>query len=178
MSLYQPINIDTFKVFSAENTDSAGYKFKGKRIDTTLLYLLPKGILWDDTECFAVYKFTIDKNNIGLITRTPGQYSTSSIKLLVYDKRKDTINDFFELAEKWGDAGDVLEKVAWIYKADNHKFNYLIWEEFSHYNSIDNDKDTSVNRDDTYSLLEISNAKHDTLNKKAEALFKKFKGKK
>lgn len=178
LSLYQPINIDTLKVFSANDPYSVGYKYCGKRIDTTLLHLLPKEIRSDDIEYFATYKFNIDSNNIGLITRTPGQYSSSSIKLLVYNTKTDTITDYFELAEKWGDAGDVLNKIAWIYKTDDHKFNYLVWEDFSHDNNIENDKDTTVSHDNTYYLLESNNSKHDTLSKKAEALFKKFKDKK
>src|SRR6478735_1302241 len=106
---YKEINIDTFRVYSTADILSDTFKFKGVLIDTSFVKQFPERLTFNfqyEREYYACFKFSIDSNRIGLITRTPGDYSPSSIKLLVFDKQKDSLVDFFELADNWHDAED------------------------------------------------------------------------
>lgn len=181
LNLYKPVVIDTFKVFAASAPDSNAYAFRGIKIDSTTVTLFPayltKGRNINDF--FATYKFDIDSLSTGLITRAPSEYESSSLLLLIYDKTKNAITDGFELAQTFGDAGDSMEKKAWIYQDENKSLKCLIWEQQSRDERVNNGRDT-VSKDTTeitinnYYLIGINRSKHDTLDKNAMALFQKF----
>jgi hypothetical protein len=177
LNKYKSISFDTLKVFSAEDLESNTYKFKGTHLDSTDVALLPKDIAeqyYYDQGFFACYKFYIDTATVGLITRTPSEYVPSSIKLFILDKRKDAIVDYTELAESFGDAGDVTEKISWLFRDKSKMINSFMWVEESHDNSVDNEKDTTVEVWNYYYLFNISNLKVDTLSKDFSGLENKF----
>lgn len=180
LNLYQPITITTFRVFSTTNFYDDAYKFKGKQIDDALLSLLPKKMLSTDdgASYFATYKFAIDANRTALLTRSPGQYDASSIKLLIYDKQKDAITDCFQVAEKWHDAGDTFEAVSWLYKNTDKTLNCVLWEESVHDGKLDDEADTTRKVTTHYYLYGFKKAVHDTLSRDAKATFMKFEAKK
>lgn len=180
LSLYQPVGISTFKVFSTTDFYDAGYKFKGKPITTDLVHLLPKQMLSEDdgASYFATYQFSIDANRTGLLTRSPGQYDASSIKLLIYDKQKDAITDCFQVAEKWHDAGDAFEAVSWLYQNPDKSISCALWEQSVHDGKLDEEADTTRKVTDHYYLLGFKKAVHDTLSTNAKAIFTRFQDKK
>lgn len=180
LNLYQPITITTFRVFSTTNFYDNAYKFKGKQIDDSMVGLLPKKMLSTDdgASYFATYKFAIDANRTGLLTRSPGQYDASSIKLLIYDKQKDAITDCFQVAEKWHDAGDTFEAVSWLYKNADKTLNCVLWEEGVHDGKLDDEADTTRKVTTHYYLYGFKKAVHDTLSRDAKATFMKFEAKK
>jgi hypothetical protein len=177
LALYKIINIDTLKIFTIENLDSVGYEFKGTKIDTSLFSLLPKKILQDTMPVYSIYKFNLDSLRTGLITRTPGEYKSSSIKLLIYDKQKDAISDYFELSELVGNDGNTLEKTAWLYRGQDKIPMCFLKEEFTHDRSVEDENDTTVTATNNYYLVGFKKNKHDTIDKKAGYLFEKFKRK-
>jgi hypothetical protein len=128
----------------------------------------------NDNGYFACYKFSIDSTKTGLITRTPSTYEPSSIKLLILDKHKDAITEYIELAETFGDAGDMAEKISWLFKDDNKKYKAFMWVEESHDNSVEDEKDTTVQTWNYYYLLDISKSKVDTISQNEKELMKKF----
>jgi hypothetical protein len=183
LAFYRPVNIDTLKVFSSENVDSVGYKYKGVMIDSTTFRLLPgtESYTTDPylyNQFFATYKFYLDSNTIGLITRVPSQYSCSSIKLYFYYKNSDTISDGLELADAFGDANWYFEKTGWIFKTGKGAYEYFI---YNHDVTLPED-DTAGSKDTTvivnkYWHLRIKNGVRDTLERNAIEFFRKFRNK-
>ncbi|MGL3002110.1 hypothetical protein [Flavobacterium sp. RSSB_23] len=172
---FKNISLDTLKVFSDED-----YKtFKGRKLDSLDVILFPKEIaeahFIDPPGIFACYKFTIDSNRIGLIARTPSEYVPSSIKLFVYSKEKDEITNYIELAESWGDAGDVLEKTSWLFRNKDNSVSSLVWVHEMHYNSAEVENDTTSESWDYHYLINISKTKIDTINKDSKMLTKAFR---
>ena len=177
LAKYKEISFDTLKVFSSTGLDSKQYKFKGTQLDSIDVLLFPESIseqYINDPGYFACYKFPIDNFKIGLITRTPSTYESSSIKLLIFDKQRNTISDLFELAEIFGDAGDAAEKVSWLFKDENKKYKSFTWLTESHDNSVDDEKDTTVDSWNYYYLIDISKQKIDTISKNEKELLTKF----
>ena len=129
LTKYKDISFDTLKVFSTEDPDNKLYMYKGIKLDTTDVLLFPKSIAeqyLDDDGCFACFKFLIDNSRIGLITRTPSTYASSSIKLLILDIPKDTITEIIELGETFGDAGDMAIKLHGFLKTAQKNTNQLL----------------------------------------------------
>lgn len=177
LTKYKDISFDTLQVFSSEELESSQYKFKGNQLDSADVSLFPKELAEqyvNDNGYFACYKFIIDSNRTGLITRTPSTYEPSSVKLLIFNKQPDAITDFIELAETFGDAGDMAEKTSWLFKDDKKEYKSFIWVEESHDNSVDDEKDTTVQTWNYYYLLDISKSTVDTLSKDEKELLNRF----
>ena len=78
------------------------YFFKGNEIDSNTFSLLSDKVTnslpW--TEGFyGNYSFKINNQYIGLITRTPGEYSSTMISLWIYDIKNDSITNNIKLAD-------------------------------------------------------------------------------
>lgn len=177
LTKYKDISFDTLRVFSSGELESNKYKFKGTQLDSADVLLLPIALAEqyiNDNGYFACYKFSIDSTRMGLITRTPSTYEPSSIKLLILDRQNDTITDFMELAETFGDAGDMAEKISWLFKDNNKKYKSFMWVEESHDNSVENEKDTTLQTWNYYYLLDLSKAKVDTVSKDEKKLLTQF----
>ncbi|HEY9259391.1 hypothetical protein [Chitinophaga sp.] len=116
LSLYNDINADTLEVASQTGEDVSAWKYSGTLIDTALLPLLPAVLRVYEPFFYACYKFDLDTNTIGLITRTPSEYESSSIKLFALHKKTNTITFETELADSWGDAGDAVNISSWLYR--------------------------------------------------------------
>jgi hypothetical protein len=178
LTKYKDISFDTLKVFSTEDPDNKLYMYKGIKLDTTDVLLFPKSIAeqyLDDDGFFACYKFLIDNSRIGLITRTPSTYASSSIKLLILDIQKDTITEIIELGETFGDAGDMAIKTSWLFKDSSKKYKSITWVEESHDHSVENEKDTTIESWNNYYLIDLSKSSIDTISTDEKMLTKKFK---
>jgi hypothetical protein len=175
LSKYREKSFDTLHVYSPEEMKG---EYKGVELDSADLILFPPEIPRqndiDPPGVFAVYKFQIDTNTIGLITRTPSEYESSSIKLFFFDKSRDYITSYIELAESWGDAGDVAIKDAWVFKNHQKQFQSFIQVREMHYNSAEDEKDTTVEKWNNYYLLNLAK-QGDTLSKDSSVLSSRFK---
>ena len=174
-SKFEHISIDTFKVYSSDNLESGNYKFKGVKLDSAEVALLPNNLIERfkfDKDFYACFKFQIDSTYSGLIVRTPSEYMPSSIKLLILDNLEEKVIDsFIELAESIGDAGYSLEKKTWI--LDDNKF-LLMQRDFED-KSVENEKDTTTTITEYLYLIEFNNQRFDTLNKDTSRLLKKYR---
>jgi hypothetical protein len=162
---YFNIAIDTLWVYSPD-TDTSAYN--GRSIDSINALFFPEDMAQrhfiEPPSLFAIYKFAIDSNRLGLITRTPSEYVPSSIKLFFYDKRKDSLTSYIEIGETIGDAGDYMVKNSWFFRDSSSKhLHVLIDVTQGHDNSVDNPKDTTISEKDYYTLLDLSKEKIDTL---------------
>ena len=175
LAKYKNKSFDTLQVYSPEELTG---EYKGVELDSADAILFPEDIAQqhfsDAPGLFAVYKFAIDSNRLGLITRTPSEYVPSSIKLFFFDKAKDTITSYVELAESWGDAGDVWIKDAWIFKNQQKHFESFIMVQEMHYNSVDDENDTTVQRWNYYHLLNLTKD-GDTISKDEKELSGRFR---
>ena len=177
LSKYHTISFDTLLVFSTDNPESAGFKYKGSPFDSAEMLLLPKSFIDKypaDNGFHACYKFFIDSRHIGLITRSPSAYVASSIKLFVFDTEKDSITNYAELAENWGDAGDFVNKRAWLFKDKNKTWHSFIRVQEGHHNSVENPTDKTTSTWDDYCLLKIAGNSIDTLSKDSNLLAGRF----
>jgi len=93
LSKFKDISIDTLRIYSPEySSEKLIGEFVGVELDSTDAILFPNDIelqhFNDPPGLYAVYKFPVDSNTLGLITRTPSEYVPSSIKLFYFDKIK------------------------------------------------------------------------------------------
>lgn len=174
---YQDISFDTLQVFSSGELENKQYRFKGTQLDSAEVSLFPPSLseqYYYDHGFFACYKFSIDSIRTALITRTPSTYEPSSIKLLLFDKQKDSITDYIELAETFGDAGDFAEKTSWLFRDEQKNYKNFMFYQRSYDNSVDDEKDTTVQTWNYYYLFDISKPKVDTISKNEQELISKF----
>lgn len=177
LTKYKDISFDTLQVFSSGELESDQYKFKWIQLDSAEVSLFPKALseqYYYDHGFFACYKFSIDSIRTALISRTPSTYEPSSIKLLLFDKLRDSITDYIELAETFGDAGDFAEKTSWLFKDEKKNYKNFMWYQENHDNSVDNEKDTTIQTWNYYYLFDFSKSKVDTISKNERELTRKF----
>lgn len=173
LSKFKDLQLKSLEVNSPDESDSA---FGGVAIDSLEGALFPSDVnRYDPTDypnLFACYKFNIDKTQLGLIVRTPSEYTSSSIKLFIYNITSKKIGKYIELAESWGDAGDAVTKTSWLIR-DKNRLKALVWEQYSHDNQVEDLKDTTVERTNYYSLIAISKSL-DTLTKDSAELLNRY----
>ncbi|WP_436485765.1 hypothetical protein [Chitinophaga sp. ARDCPP14] len=102
--LYKAFEQDTLEILPGAFGDPDTWHFKGTAIDSQLQPLLSDRRYNEDYLFYACYKFNLDANTIGLVTRSPSEYESSSVKLFAYHKKTKTITFETELAEEFGDA--------------------------------------------------------------------------
>lgn len=159
--------------------DDVKFKYKGFPLDSADVQLLPEDLRSLNFNTapafFACYRFNIDSQHIGLITRTPSTYVSSSIRLLVYDVAQKTITHHTELAGLWGDVGDYYDKRSWMCKGSNGEWEAYIWEEAGHDNSVDDPADSTISSHNHYYQLGIKATGIDTLSKDSISLAKQVR---
>lgn len=161
---YSNIAIDTLWVYSPNDSTSV---YNGRAIDSLNALFFPSDMAQqhfnEPPSLFAIYKFAIDTNRLGLITRTPSEYVPSSVKLFFFDKKKDSLTSYVELGESWGDAGDYMIKNSWLFRDSSNHLYALIDVTQGHDNSADDPKDTTIVEKDYYTLLDLSKPRIDTI---------------
>lgn len=178
LAQYEDIKFDTLPVFSVSDINNKPFKFTGKPLDSAAQELLPANLRNGNTTggpgFYACFKFNMDKEHIGLVTRTPSMYVASSIKLLIYNSAKDSITQYTELAELWGDAGDVYDKKSWLYKDAGAQWRNLILVKETHDNSIENPANKTTSVRNAYYQLAITGSRIDTLSNDSTKLAREF----
>ncbi len=178
LSQYRDLSFDTFPVFPSDVPDDTTFQFHGRLLDTTTVRLLVNDVdlavhnFHDGF--FACYKFNMDNGRIGLITRVPSEYLSSSIRLFILDTHQQKITEQMELAEDFGDAGDAMSKITWLFRNGQLQLQALQNIHFSHDNSVDDEKDTTVVESDAYYLIGLSKEKNDTISSDSLTLANRF----
>jgi hypothetical protein len=173
---YNNIAVDTLWVYSPNDSLKA---YQGRAIDSINALFFPSDMAQqhfnEPPSLFAIYKFAIDTNRLGLITRTPSEYVPSSVKLFILDKKKDNLSSYIELGETFGDAGDYMTKNSWLFRDSSQHLYALIDVTQGHDNSADDPKDTTIVEKDFYTLIDLSKPGMDTVFADQEKLPKKYK---
>ena len=95
LDLFQPIPTDTFSIFPHSRDEEAeGYRFKGRRIDTSFAVFLKGKYSLDRIEEFrACFKHRISDRYFLLLFRSPGEFFTSPVSIMIWDKDLGEIAD-------------------------------------------------------------------------------------
>jgi hypothetical protein len=164
---FREINYDTFYVYSSDNVEDPNYQFHGKKMDSIQVSFLPVAMREEykfNKDFAACYKFKIDRKITGLISRVPGEYVSSAIKLFLFDESKDSVVTDFYLADNFGDAGEVYAYRSCIFKDKNKRHLILTYITTSYDHSVENNgADTLVERWNKYVLFDLAKNKVDTL---------------
>jgi hypothetical protein len=159
------IGLDTLEVHSPDTVTSV---FNGHSLDSVSTQFFPAEMAQQHSSehpaLFPIYKFMLDSAHMGLLVRTPSEYESSSIKMFLWDRRKDSLTSYIELAENWGDAGDYMTKTSWLFRDTSSRHIQALIEVFQgHDNSVDNPKDTTREEERLYSLVDFTNTGVDTV---------------
>lgn len=160
---FPPVSFDTLGIEGPGISD-ANSPFNGHLLDNHLTELLPKEISRHNYS-YAISQFPLDADNTGLIARVPGEYESSAVVLLIYNHSSNTLKFGAELADTWGDAGDVEEKWSWLIRTTGQPLQKLLVRYTAHDNSVDNEKDTTMESSTDYFLLYITAKGEDTVQK-------------
>lgn len=171
--LYKAFEQDTLEILPGAFGDPDTWHFKGTAIDSQLQPLLSDRRYNEDYLFYACYKFNLDANTIGLVTRSPSEYESSSVKLFAYHKKTKTITFETELAEEFGDAGDVLIKKSWLYHSPDNGWQAIL-ENFSS-SQYGVPEDTVAVESYDYYHLTWNGSKIDTLSTDSSALVQVYK---
>ncbi|MGK4567723.1 hypothetical protein [Flavobacterium sp. 3HN19-14] len=123
---------------------------------------------------YGIYSFKFDKNNTGLITRTPGEYDSSMISLWIYNDKSQTITRSMRLSNIFGDAGDFDVYNSWLFSEKDNGLKVLMYDYYSYDHSVEDENDTIVDITKEYLLLKVKAEVSDTLSKNPDELKKRF----
>lgn len=147
-----------------------------KHVGAEFLSLFPPQLKIGNTkkpEVFAVEKFKVDKNTTALITQNPGDYSLTSLNLILYNHRAEAVSALLEVADETGDAGYFSKKQTVLVK-DSGKIKGLMWFTTS-IEPVDNDDPTHPVKTNDYFSVQLKNGKIDTA-KATKAEIARYKG--
>lgn len=111
-------------------------------------------------DVYAISKFSLDKDNIGLVVQSPGDYSLSALNLLVYNKQADGITATIELADRTTDKGYSDEKKTWLMK-DSLGIKGLM-HLYTSIEPVDANDPTRPSKTNDYWWIRFKNGKIDT----------------
>ena len=159
---FRKISVDSTKFIAPEVEDQLG-----AILNKDDLKHFPKSLNWDTfagVEKFeTVGKFEFNEKFLGLLMRTPSEYSFTSVKLFFYDKNQEKIlPNYFELADKWGDAGYTEEVKSWLFKSEeNQLISFLhLYRDLQKIEPSDPTKPFTTNE---YFRIQLSPEKFDTM---------------
>jgi hypothetical protein len=112
---FDTINRDSILVYprmSSNAADDPTYPFSGRllknfdysKVDTSKFEHPVKRKM----NFFAAYSLPMGKHHTGLLLRTPSIYWESAIYLLLWNNEQKKVVDQLQVAEWWGDAGDLV----------------------------------------------------------------------
>ncbi len=171
---YKTISFDTLKVEYAD--DENDKRFLGKELTLKEARTLPIGLTENYfgklSGVYACYQFQIDSSRLGLITRIPSEYESTSIVLLVFDLQKNKFqNEYFYLGSVNGDAGEISVRISWLFRAKNKQLQSFVYD-YQSFHEID-DTLTTESRD--YFLVDCMKPTFDTLSGNQTQLKKRFR---
>ncbi|HQF28016.1 MAG TPA: hypothetical protein PLH61_08825 [Bacteroidia bacterium] len=164
-------------LFPDTSSNDSLYVFRGNQIDSVTFNILAEsvtqGLPW--TEGFyGIYSFKINNKYIGLLTRTPGEYSSSKISLWIYNTIKDSIVNNLQLANIYGDAGDFETINSYLYFNNQKTLKALTYRHYIYDHSVEEESDTIIEENRNYYLTKIGDNSIDTLSTDSSKLHRQF----
>lgn len=166
--LFNSISPDSFFVFSDWDIEKANFEFKGTSMDSNQVAILPhewiENYTWNK-DFGACYKFNIDSIHVALIARVPSEYVSSAIKLFVFNLQKDSITKTINLADIFGDAGEVSYYKSCIIAKTNNLFDIITYNGGSYDHRASDENDSIIENWNYYYLYKLNKDIIDTLMK-------------
>lgn len=134
------LQFDTLFVTYTDNEKDKS-KFIGDSMFAEQTLKLPKSLQAENNFLGFYYCGTliVDDRTKAILIRTPSTYVSSSIKLFIYNQLKDTITNYYELADELGDAGYSYKKECKIFRNNKNRLEFIFKESHTAYN-ISEDK--------------------------------------
>jgi hypothetical protein len=183
LAKFKMVAFDTLAAFSpgdAEEEEASPYiGIPMDSIEALVLFPGEAFSAYGNPQFFAVYRFEIDTIKTGLLVRAPSHYGPSAIKLLVFNKQKNGITDYGQLADSWGDGGYIERQKAWLFKTAEQELQCFVWMEENNEEG-DNDSDTAIGANSAtkvhhrYALLDLSGPRRDTITTNSTVLLRDF----
>lgn len=142
---FDTLNRDSLLVYprmSSNALDEPNYPFSGhelkdfdyKQIDTSRFEHAVKRKM----NFFATNRIPLGKDHSGLLLRTPSIYWESAVYLLLWDNALNKVVDQLQVAEWWGDAGDLVFIQSWLLDLKNDNPKILVIENITRPKDIKN----------------------------------------
>ncbi|WP_343632996.1 hypothetical protein [Fluviicola sp.] len=175
LNKYRTISFDTLKVYYG--FDENDKRFAGQELTFKEAKSLPIGFreryFGKLSGVYACYRFALDSTRLGLITRIPSEYESSSLVLLVFDRIKDRFQDeYFYLGTSNGDAGEIYTRVSWLFQTKKKQFQAFVYT----YRSSHEIDDTLTTESHYYFLVDCMKPTFDSVSTNQTQLKKRFKG--
>lgn len=166
-TFFKDVMTDTLFVYSTYEYDDKLYRFHGQEMNVRYKSFFPYHFRYsfDPGEFYGCMKFPIGEKLIGLICRTPGEYSPTALKLMIYDKLKDSITSYIHVSDVFGDAGEIFHYNSCILRNNNY-VTILTYGHSSVDHSVDEDsKNKAEEHWNHYCKLTFNSGKFDTVSK-------------
>lgn len=158
---FKTVKFDTLQVLAPLFAEQNGME---KRLSKDYLNLYPTGFVSSravDPPLYAISKFEIDKNNVGLIVQGEGRRTKTSVKLLLYNKILHKNTSYMELADHFEDKGYSDFKKTWLVR-NGGKVHGFFWFQ-SNIKPVDHDDPTRPSLVNDYYLIKFLPEFIDTL---------------
>ncbi len=174
LNSYSETSFDSLDLYASYELENKEFKFHGTKLDSLSVSILDKSASPDSqTEgYFACYRFKIGDSLVGLITRAPSYYSSTAIKVFIYDESSRLIVKTIDGADIFGDAGDASQFSTRIIKSDRPLFLTYGWSSYDR--SVENENDTIVEKSNYFLLTQLINGRLDTISKDSSTIASKF----
>jgi len=101
----------------------------------------------DEVNVFALGKFQVNDQYMGLIVRQPSQYEEILIQLFFWDKKEKRVLDGLTLADGFGDEGWRFDTESWITEFEFNKKMTIVSRKKDSDINVQNENATTVVRD-------------------------------
>jgi hypothetical protein len=114
------------------NTPFEGHALDVKKyryMDNKSIFFNIKAVHEGNSHIYAIGKFEINDNYVGLLIRQQSQYDESLIEIVLWDKNRKAIISSLSLADSFGDENWGFNKESWIKECQYNKtFSIVSWQ--------------------------------------------------
>jgi hypothetical protein len=174
VSLYPEILSDTLDVYASDDSENQQFAYHGKKLDSTAVYCIDKSASFDALTqgYFACGRFKINDSLVGLVTRIPSYYSSTAIKVFVFNRVTNESIKTIDVADIFGDAGDASKYSTRIVVSDKPIFITYSWSSYNH--SVEDENDTIIENYNSFIWTQLINDRLDTISKDSATIVSKF----
>lgn len=156
ISNFDSLNRDSILVYprmSSNASDEPGYPFSGKVLKSVNFKEIDSSRFEHPVKrkmrFYASYNIPLGKDHTGLLLRTPSIYWESAMYLLLWNNKLNKAVDQLQVAEWWGDAGDLVFIQSWMLDLEKNNPKILVVKNITKPKNINNIAET-VTTDSVY----------------------------
>lgn len=162
-------SILVYPKMNSNASDEPAYPFSGKQLKAVDFKIIDSSRFEHpvnrEMNFYTSYLIPMGKDHSGLLLRTPSVYWESAIYLLLWDNTLNKVADQLQVAEWWGDAGDLVFIQSWLLDLKKNNPVILVVKNITRPKDI-NSNSVTITTDSVYRYI-IKNNRF-KLEKKAE----------